>query len=310
MALRHHFHLIGISALLVASCSLLAGEVLPGAKRVLVLGDSITYDGRYVAWVEAVLLADQPARKLEIINCGLPSETVSGLSEEGHAGGQFPRPCLFERLDRVLRGVKPDTVIACYGMNDGIYKPYEAERARKYQDGMTELRRKVLALPARFIAVTPPIYDPHGPDAVDYNGVLDKYSAWLVDQRKSGWQVIDLHGPMAAALTERRKQDPNFTFASDKVHPNDEGHWVMAKALLAGLGVETVKSADTPQAALTKLKDPSAFLKLVQQRSKLLRDAWLTSTKHTRPGIAAGVPMDQARAKAAELTKAIQEAMK
>src|SRR2546425_2764856 len=41
-------------------------------------------------------------RQIEFLNLGLPSETVSGLSEEGHAGGQFPRPDLLERLARVL----------------------------------------------------------------------------------------------------------------------------------------------------------------------------------------------------------------
>ena len=145
---------------------------------------------------------------------------------------------------------------------------------------------------------------------MDYNGVLDKYSAWLLDQRKSGWQVIDLHGPMAAALAERRKENPAFTFATDKVHPNDEGHWVMAQALLTGLGVEDVKSSANPPAALTGVKDPAAFLNLVRQRSNLLRDAWLTSTKHTRPGVPAGLPMDQAEKKADELSKGIREAMR
>jgi len=33
----------------------------------------------------------------EILNLGLPSETVSGLSEPNHAGGAFPRPDLHER---------------------------------------------------------------------------------------------------------------------------------------------------------------------------------------------------------------------
>ena len=41
-------------------------------------------------------------RKFKVINCGLPSETVSGLSEPDHAGGKFPRPDLHERLGRVL----------------------------------------------------------------------------------------------------------------------------------------------------------------------------------------------------------------
>src|SRR5512133_1780233 len=90
----------------------------PAAKRILFLGDSITYSGLYVTYVETFLRLKYPDWNGEIINLGLPSETVSGLSEEGHAGGAFPRPDLKERLDRVLEKTKPDLVIACYGMND------------------------------------------------------------------------------------------------------------------------------------------------------------------------------------------------
>src|ERR1041385_874446 len=97
-------------------------------KRVVFLGDSITYSGTYVAMVEAYFLTRRPDRVIEFINLGLPSETVSGLSEDGHAGGQFPRPDLHERLARVLKQTKPDLIFACYGMNDGIYLPLNEER--------------------------------------------------------------------------------------------------------------------------------------------------------------------------------------
>ena len=66
---------------------------------------------------------------------GLPSETVSGLSEPGHAGGAFPRPDLHERLERVLEQTRPDLIVACYGMNDGIYHPFTEARFEKYQAG-------------------------------------------------------------------------------------------------------------------------------------------------------------------------------
>ena len=52
--------------------------------RVLILGDSITYSGQ--AWndVETVLRTQPIPYDLELLNLGLPSETVSGLSEADH----------------------------------------------------------------------------------------------------------------------------------------------------------------------------------------------------------------------------------
>jgi lysophospholipase L1-like esterase len=117
--------------LLLSSCDHLfsaATNGVPDARRIVFLGDSITYSGLYVDYIEAVLLTQFPNRDIELINIGLPSETVSGLSEPGHAGGAFPRPNLHERLDRVLQKLKPDLVLACYGMNDGIYYPFGEER--------------------------------------------------------------------------------------------------------------------------------------------------------------------------------------
>src|SRR5947207_215421 len=65
-------------------------ELLKDSRRVLFLGDSITASGQYVAYFEAWLLTQPGDQKPQIIDAGLPSETVSGLSEEGHAGGKFP----------------------------------------------------------------------------------------------------------------------------------------------------------------------------------------------------------------------------
>ena len=114
---------------------------LDGVRRIVFLGDSITYAGHYVDLVEAFLRLKNPGLRCEFLNLGLPSETVSGLSEPGHAGGAFPRPDLHERLDRVLDQTKPDLIVACYGMNDGIYYPYGDDRAAKFQEGMRFLRR-------------------------------------------------------------------------------------------------------------------------------------------------------------------------
>lgn len=162
---------------------------LPTAKRIVFLGDSITHNGQYLEFLETILLTETSYRP-EVIAVGLSSETVSGLSEPGHADGKFPRPDLHERLDRVLAKTKPNLVVACYGMNDGIYFPLKEERFQKYVEGMKKLREKAKAAGADIVHVTPPTFDPvpikdrvlpAGLDAYPkpfegYNRVLDRYS--------------------------------------------------------------------------------------------------------------------------------------
>ena len=173
-----------------------ADQLLPGAKRVLFLGDSITYSGEYVDFIEAYFATRFPKRQIEFLNLGLPSETVSGLSEEGHAGGQFPRPDLHERLARVLDKTRPDTVLACYGMNDGIYLPFSDERFAAFTNGIFRLRQAVLISGAKIIHVTPPIFDETRGKGPGYAKTLDRYSDWLLSQRAAGWDVVDLHRSM------------------------------------------------------------------------------------------------------------------
>src|SRR4029077_8123903 len=109
------------------------------SKRVVFLGDSITQSGGYVAFTTSYLEKLYPQKEFDILGLGLASETLSGLSEDGHAGGKFPRPCLFERLGRLLEKARPEVVVECYGMNDGIYLPLDKGRFAAFRKGVTNL---------------------------------------------------------------------------------------------------------------------------------------------------------------------------
>ena len=291
-----------LPGLLIGLVTSAAGEPVVRPYRIVVLGDSITYAGRYLELVETALVTQHPQQEIELLNIGLPSETVSGLSEDGHAGGAFPRPSVHERLDRVLAQTKPDTVIACYGMNCGIYFPLSEERMAAYQKGMETLRAKVLATGARMIHMTPPVFDPlpiaarllpAGLDAypqpyAGYDEVLAAYSDWLVAQRVRGWTVLDLHTPMKQALLEKRKVRAEYTFSRDGVHPDEAGHRIMAAQFLSYLG-------------LKEEVEDHIVLEKIEEKQRILKDAWLTSTGHKRPGMKEGLPLTVAQEKALEL---------
>ncbi|MEB2781981.1 SGNH/GDSL hydrolase family protein [Algoriphagus sp. C2-6-M1] len=268
--------------------------------RIVFLGNSITYSGQYISYLETYYRIKHPNRELEWINVGLPSETVSGLSEANHANGAFPRPDLHERLDRVLEQLKPDLVFVNYGMNDGIYMPLDEERFQRYKDGINWLDSKISEIRTDVIYVTPPVYDPAAGAA--YANVLANYSDWLLSRRYSDeWKVIDIHWPMRKYLEDRRVLDRAYYLAKDGVHPGEIGHWLMAKEILFSLGEFEVKDFDDIHAAIASFTHGEKILRLVSQRQTLLRDAWLTSTGHLRPGLDAGIPIVEAEAKAKEL---------
>ncbi|MEZ6104872.1 MAG: SGNH/GDSL hydrolase family protein [Pirellulaceae bacterium] len=280
------------------------------AQRVLFLGDSITHAGHYVALIEAQLRLQQVDPMPDIINLGLSSETCSGLSEEGHP---FPRPDVHERLDRALEQLKPDVVVACYGMNDGIYHPQSDERFAAYQDGVNRLIEKVHASGAKLVLLTPPPFDPvplvdkgklkpAGEEGYayfamyeGYNDVLTQYARWIMEQRERVEMVIDVHTPTMEHLATQRRSAPNYTVAPDGIHPNAIGHQIIARAILDAWGV--VGEAEVPE----------PIMQAITRRNQVLHDAYLTSVGHQRPGVAAGTSVDEARRIEAELLEQIEQ---
>ena len=300
----------------------LTGDALAQAHRVVFIGDSITYAGGYVDWVEGWVRIRFPDARAEILNLGLPSETVSGLSEFGHAGGAFPRPDLHERLGRLLERAQPDLIIACYGMNDGIYQPFSEERFAKFREGILRLRAAAQGSGAQVLHLTPPVFDavplegktlPAGraeyplPYA-GYNDVLDRYSAWLMAQRENGWDVVDIHGPMNRFIAEHRRGNPAFTLANDGVHPGPTGHWLIAREILRHLGAPSdVADGEGPDVLARLHPRGAAILQRVAERQRLLKDAWLSHVGHRRPGMPTGKPLAQALREAEDLSVRLKE---
>ncbi|MEW4486991.1 SGNH/GDSL hydrolase family protein [Thalassoglobus sp. JC818] len=280
------------------------------AERVLFLGDSITHSGYYISLIELELLRQSSDAMPEVINLGLPSETASGLSEPGHP---FPRPNVHERLERALEKLKPDVVVACYGMNDGIYHPFDEDRFEIYQTGINSLIEKVHNSGAKLILLTPPPFDPLplkmkgklvSADADEfayysiydkYDDVIKRYSDWILAQKDRVEMVIDLHTPVTKFVAEKRKSDPEFVLSGDGVHLDQEGHRILAEAILNAWGVKL------------SAEDDQSLEKLVHQRQMLWHAAYLSDVGHVRPGMNAGLPLDEAAAKAGELTKQIDD---
>lgn len=309
------FYRIVLTLLLLSCSAAYAQKIDAKVKRIVFLGNSITWQANYVNDVIAYLTVHYPDRHFEFIDMGLPSETVSGLSEPGHADGAFPRPDLHERLQRVLSQSHPDLVFACYGINDGIYMPFDTARFRKYREGIVWLHDEVVKSGAQIIHITPPVFDETRSGDIgrgaDYGAVMDKYATWLLSLRQSRkWTVIDIHFPMKKYLEAHRKVDSQFNLdgfflAGDGIHPGEAGHWLMAREILRYLCGDSAASYPSAEKSLAPNRNGAAILKAVTDRQNMLRDAWLTATKYKRPGLPVGLPLDEALKKSEVMGRGI-----
>lgn len=238
--------------------------------RILFLGDSITADGRYIRLAEEWLSRHRPDAALKLLARGVPSETASGLSEAEHP---FPRPCIHDRLAKELAEAAPDLVIACYGMNDGIYHPFSEERFAAYQSGMRRLSAQISEAGAKVILLTPPPFDAismKGPlqpeDAADfsylapyeaYDKVLERYAAWLLSGGCPADGVIDMRTPLVIHIRQARAAEPSYSYG-DGIHPDASGHRVMARVLLQELfqaGPDVLADTEDPGDAACQKAD-------------------------------------------------------
>ncbi|MEI6283916.1 MAG: SGNH/GDSL hydrolase family protein [Opitutae bacterium] len=266
--------------------------------RLLFLGDDNTYNGGWVVEVESAIRAQKGYARVSIVNMALPSETVSGLSEPGHAGGSFLRPNLKNRLGRVLSQYKPTLVIAQYGMNDGIYLPLDEKRFKAFQEGMINLRDDCIKSGAKIILLTPTLFAPDKlPEVKEYEKVLQTYSAWMVAQRKAGWQVVDVHSRLMLEYNNAKRADPKFIYANDGVHPTEKGHSLIARAVWDGLAANLRWVKDTPLVSDTTKNRP------LYKSMVVLRNAWLSETGCNQPQVNPGLPLDTAELRSSDYLK-------
>lgn len=282
---------LALTAILLGLCTRSQGAEALAGRRVAFLGDSITQGGGYVSFIAYFLERQHPQKVFDLYSLGLSSETLSGLSEEGHAGGKFPRPCLFERLGRMLEKVRPEVVFACYGMNDGIYQPLDTARFDAFKNGVLRLIDQCQSAGVkRIYLVTPPIYDfPPGETGFNYDTVLAAYADWLLKLKQPEVQVIDLHTPMAQARAARAE-----AFSKDRIHPGEDGHLLMARTILAGAGIFV------PEQELADIKSDPLY-KLVAQRRAQRSEAWIRHIGYTREKTVEPQPLGDAEAEAAQL---------
>ena len=241
--------------------------------HVLFLGDSITQDGRYIAFIETYLWAAYPNHSFEIFNMGVSAETVSNTTEPGHRR----RPWVHDRVEHALEISNPDWVFICYGMNDGNYYPSRPDIQTAYLKQLGRLLERIEPTGAQIVLLTPPPFDsvskpsknllPPGQDVYGYSKTYELYDDTLIAlgalaQGRYGNHVerfIDIHTPLTDYIHNSRRVEPDYRYG-DGVHPPTDGHLQFALAILQGLGEDPARCSKliTKATGVTLVGEPSA----------------------------------------------------
>ncbi|MCY3022452.1 MAG: SGNH/GDSL hydrolase family protein [Planctomycetota bacterium] len=208
-------------ALAVSCLAMLPQRALAGAvgkldlrgQRLVFLGDSITDGFSYpLLFKQALEEAGVPAPL--IINAGIGGDTAAGMQK---------------RLDRDVFPHKPTLVTLSAGINDVLRNVKPAD----YETSVTDIAAQLKARNVPLLVLTTSVLGARNAEAdrklAEFNGALRRLA------QREGYRLADVNALMQAARAAGTE-----VMEEDHVHPNYQGHRVMARAVLDALGYADV----------------------------------------------------------------------
>jgi len=213
-------------------------KIKPGSKLVMI-GDSITDCGRaqpvaeglfdplgrgYVNIVSALIGATYPEHRMRIVNVGCGGNTVKSLKD---------------RWQRDVIDLKPDWVSIMIGIND-VWRQFDLPLMKEqhvlpdeYEKTLDNLVATTLKSVKGVVLIAPYYIEPNRNDAM--RARMDEYGAIvkkIAVKRKT--LFVDTQSAFDSIL---KTCHPN-ALSWDRVHPNQIGHTVIARAFLDTIGFE------------------------------------------------------------------------
>lgn len=200
-------------------------------ERVVFYGDSITHGGRFIYYLQLFQDLRYPGSNVRLINGGRSGGTAGdGLS----------------RFDRDLVPMKVDRAFVMFGMND-VGRDYWKSDApdsktldcrrvsvKRFSDNTAKLCDRLASAGVKTVLMTPSPFDQYGefakeniPHCNDGLALCAEEVRRIAAVRSLG--VADLHLQMTDIFKRHAK---DWHCCADRVHPNAEGHLVMAALIL------------------------------------------------------------------------------
>jgi lysophospholipase L1-like esterase len=194
------------------------------------VGDSITEQKVYTKFIEMYLTVCQPQLEVDIFQFGCGGEWATGF---------------LKRMDDDLKCFNPTVVTLGHGMNDGQYKPYVPAVGASYEKPMREIVRKLKESGTTVIL--------GGPGSVDTDFYKKTHTAEAYNQNleslsniakqiavENGYAFAGVHAAMVGVMPKAKAVlGPDYDVCGrDGLHPNQNGHFIMAYAYLKAMGFD------------------------------------------------------------------------
>ncbi len=215
-----------IFALFVVCLGADADCLIKSGDRMVFLGDSITEQRVYTRYVMNYFALRYPDVEVVFRNAGWVSDTAVGGTK---------------RLQRDVLDLKPSVVSICYGMNDAGVTAYDQKIYDRYINGITELVDTLQQNKIKVALITVGCVDESKAARLKgYNDTLGRFAKQLCEFAKQrNMPCYNIQQPMLETLNAGKADNADFVMMNDGVHPQSNGHMVMAYGLIKSLGCES-----------------------------------------------------------------------
>lgn len=271
--------LLFIAALSI-SASMQAQSVKPFQEgdRAVFLGNSITDGGHYHSYIWLYYMTRFPEMNLRVFNAGIGGDTAYDMNK---------------RLDGDVFNKRPTVLMVTFGMNDTGYQEYNSDKAKEFGESRYNeclknyqiMEKRLKALPGtRIVLMGSSPFDETVviKDNTPLNGknaVMERITAFQKESATNNqWEFTDLNQPMTAINKHFQQKDPSFTLCgSDRIHPDNDGHMVMAYLFLKAQGFAGKEVADVEidAASNTAVKSVNCELSDIRRNGKDLQFNYL-----------------------------------
>lgn len=299
-----------VAALGLSSVS--AQEIKPfkEGERAVFLGNSITDGGHYHSYIWLYYMTHFPEMPITVFNGGIGGDTAYDMNK---------------RLDNDIFSKNPTALMVTFGMNDSGYFEYNGDNAKafgeeKYQESIRnyqEMEKRFKALPdTRIVMVGTSPYDEgaeiEGNNFHGKNATIERIIAYqMKSAEENGWEHIDWNAPMMELNRREQSKNPAFTLCgSDRIHPDNDGHMVMAYLFLKAQGFAGSKVADIDINAkdLKVVKEENCTISNLKKVGRNIRFDYLAkSLPYPLDTVARGWGQSRAQALAADIVPFMEE---